>query len=337
MALLFMDGFDHYATADIAKKGWTISNAPTIGAAIGRRGGGGLSLATTGTITKTLPSTYTTLIVGTAYANNGNGADRPIISLMDTATTHIAVQRNTTTNFLSILRGATVLATGTTAMAFGAFNYIELSATISDTVGAYTLKINGVIELTASGIDTRNGGNASVNGVQLSTTSNTGTNSIYDDFYICDTSGAAPNNDFLGDCRIDTIYPTSDGNYSDYTPSTGTSHFALVDETAPNTTDYNSGGTVGHRDSYGMGDLAALSSQTVYAVQVNAAALKDDAGARSIATMVRSSTTNSDGSGVAISTSQQYVSQIFPLNPNGSVAWTETTVNAMEAGTTVTA
>ena len=158
-----------------------------------------------------------------------------------------------------------------------------------------------------------------------------------DDFYMLDQSGSAPLNDFLGDCRIDTIYPSADGTYSDFTPSTGSTHYTLVDEATPNTTDYVSSSTVGNRDSYQFQDIAALSAQTIYGVQVNAAIVKDDAGARSAATFVRSGSSNSDGAGVGLSTSQTYISQIFTTDPNTGAAWTESAVNAAQFGTVVTA
>jgi len=215
-----------------------------------------------------------------------------------------------------------------------------MKVTIADSIGANTCKVraNGVDIITvAAGQDLKNTANATASQVSLGHHGTSGgATPTYDDLYICDGTGGT-NNDFLGDCRVDTLYPTSDGNYSQFTPSTGSSHFALVDETTPNTTDYNDGATVGDRDSYGMGNLAALTSQTVYGVQVNAAIVKDDAGAKSAATFVRSSATDGDGAGVALGTSQAYVSQVFETNPNGSVAWTETTVNAMEAGVKVTA
>jgi hypothetical protein len=85
-----------------------------------------------------------------------------------------------------------------------------------------------------------------------------------------------------------------------------------------------------------MGNLTALSSQTVYGVQVNAAVLKDDAGVKSVSTMVRSGSTNGDGASVGLSTSQSIISQIYELNPNTSTAWTESTVNAAEVGCKVT-
>jgi hypothetical protein len=54
-----------------------------------------------------------------------------------------------------------------------------------------------------------------------------------------------------------TLVPTADGTFKQWTPSTGTSHFALVDETACNTTDYNSTNTAGNRDSYSI-DISSI-------------------------------------------------------------------------------
>jgi hypothetical protein len=48
------------------------------------------------------------------------------------------------------------------------------------------------------------------------------------------------------------IFPTSDGNYLQWTPSTGVTHYTLVDETARNTTDYVFSNTTSQRDSYGV-------------------------------------------------------------------------------------
>jgi hypothetical protein len=54
------------------------------------------------------------------------------------------------------------------------------------------------------------------------------------------------------------LVPVSDGAYTQWTPSTGSAHYALVDESTCNgTTDYNSTNTVGNRDSYGI-DLSQI-------------------------------------------------------------------------------
>src|SRR5262249_46814461 len=65
------------------------------------------------------------------------------------------------------------------------------------------------------------------------------------------------------------LLPTSDGNYTQWTPSTGTSHFANVDETPCNgTTDYNSTTTVGSRDSYGVSLSSVPNGATITQIDV---------------------------------------------------------------------
>jgi hypothetical protein len=346
MSLLFIDGFDHYATADIAKK-WNSSAGggnTAISSSNGRRGGGALSAPYNGGGVQRAMAPGASFVMGFAFTTGSYPTtSMALAALKDAGTTQCALLLNSD-GTLSVVRSTgTALTSGTSvsALSVSTYYYIEWKVTIADSIsaGSCKVKVNGVDWITvATGQDTKNTSNASANQIYLGPwNAGSGPTVVYfDDFYLCDQSGSV-NNDFLGDVRIDTLYPTSDGNYSQFTPSTGSSHFALVDETTPNTSDYNDGAAVNDRDSYGMGNLAPLVSQTVYGVQVNAAILKDDAGSKSAATFVRSSGTNGDGAGVALGTSQVYVSQVFETDPNGSIAWTETTVNAMEAGVKVTA
>ena len=344
MSLLFIDGFDHYVTADITKKWTAINSTVGIAASSGRRGGGALSSgATSRYVSKTLAASAS-FVTGFAFSfTTLPSASAVICTFDDVATTQCSLAVNAD-GTLSVFRStSTSVTNGTSTLSLSAntWFYIEWKVTIADSIGANTCKVrvNGIDWITvATGQDLKATANATANGFRLGggTGATNFGGSIFDDFYICDQSGST-NNDFLGDVRIDTLYPTSDGNYTAFTPSTGSSHFALVDEATPNTTDYNDGAAVNDRDSYGMGNLSALTSQTVYGVQVNAAIVKDDAGAKSAATFVRSSSTDGDGASVALGTSQVYVSQVFETDPNGSIAWTETSVNAMEAGVKVTA
>lgn len=59
------------------------------------------------------------------------------------------------------------------------------------------------------------------------------------------------------------LFPGANGNYTQWTPSTGTNHAALVDETPCNgNTDYNFTTTVGNRDSYTT-DLSSVPNGSV--------------------------------------------------------------------------
>jgi len=339
MSLIFMDSFDHYVTADLLKK-WNTAGNISVGA-VGRRGSNGISgNSANPNLYKTLP-VNSSWVMGTAFhvAAGFSGA-RTILSLLDAGIVQCELRVNPDLT-LSVTRDAVTLTSGTSVFALtaGVFSYIEWKVTVANSIsaGSCKVRVNGVDWITvATGQDLQNTANATANQVRLGADNLTGPVTFtFDDFYVCDQSGST-NNDFLGDVRIDTLYPTGAGNYTQFTPSAG-ANWTTVDEATPNTTDYNDGTTVGHRDSYGMGNLPALASQTVYGVQVNAAVMKDDAGAKSVATMVRSSTTDGDGVSVGLSTSQTYVSQVYATNPDGAVAWTEATVNAMEAGVRVTA
>lgn len=342
MSLLFIDGFDHYASADMLKK-WSLGGGYIgITSNNGRRGGGSIAPTiadNTCYLTKTLGN-QTTFVVGFAfYPTSYYAGGGRILSLVDGTTEQVGLYLYSN-GTLSVLRNGTALTGGTSTatVAINAWNYLEIKGTISTSIAANSCKVrlNGADIITvAAGQSIQATANAFYSGVRIGpATANSAVYGRYDDFYICNQSGTV-NNDFLGDCRIDTLLPTSDGTYTDGTPSVAGAHYLMVDENPPNTTDYVDMGVVGNRDSYGYPDLTALTNSTVYGVQLNAAALKDDSGTRALATFARSGTTNSDGASYTLSTSQLYASQVFETAPGGA-AWTQTLVNGAEFGTTVT-
>ncbi|PYJ07927.1 MAG: hypothetical protein DMF06_14315 [Verrucomicrobia bacterium] len=217
------------------------------------------------------------------------------------------------------------------------WNYLEAKVTIHNTTGAVTIKLNGATILTLTGQNTRASANNSANQFILNNGSvGNGIACFFDDLYLSDSSGSAPQNDFLGDCRIDCQFPNADGSNSTWTPSTGTTHYTLVDEATPNTTDYVESNVIGNKDTWAFQDLSSITG-TIYGVQINTAALKDDAGGRSIINTVKSGATNADGATQAMGTSQQYFMDVLPVDPATSAAWTESNFNAAEFGVKVAA
>lgn len=340
MALLFCDGFDHYASADgIKKYTWA---AGTIQSTSGRRGGGAYNANGNQTYAlRTIPAS-SSLIVGAAYKWAVNAAAVPIFTLFSSNSAQVAVCRNVD-GTLSIKRGDGVSGTvlGTTAAAYltSTWYYIEFKVTISDSIstGTCELMVNGASALTLSaGADTKALSGSTANQVSIGIP---GTNHFsdhwFDDFYICDTTGST-NNNFLGDVRVDTLLPSADGTYTGLTPSTGTSHFATVDDTTLSTTDYNASSTVNAKDTYALTDLAS-STGTIFGVQVCNAMTKDDAGTRAAANLIRSGSTDAQGAALYLAAgSTIYNVSVHETNPATSAAWTDTAVNALEAGAIVT-
>lgn len=344
MSLIFFDGFDTYGTSNLLLD-WTQSiGTNAINNTGGRRSGGALyspnnahlnnAITPVHAVSRSLPSNFTTFICGVAFEASIFHVVKNIITFRDSGTRQLEVGVNTAGQ-LFVSRAGTVLATSGASISLNVYNYIEIKATINNTTGSYEVRLNGNNVLSATNVDTQNTANAFINEVLLGAYERAlGDTTLcthkYDDFYFCDTTGST-NNNFLGDIRVDAIYPTADGFYTQWTTSTGTDHYALVDETDPNTTDYNSDGTIGNKDSYVMQNPPSLIAQSILGVKTKVAALKDDAGARSLKLGVRSGSTNGLSAAQGLSTSQAYYSHILETDPNTSAAWMPAAVDAVEA------
>lgn len=338
--LLFIDGFDHYSSAT---QKWTSTSGdtvPTPSSLAARFGTQGLRITfgnTPGFAVKTLPSSYSTLIVGVAFNVDSfrlHNTNVYLVALNEGGTNHLTLGL-TATGLLEVMRNGTVLATGTTPISTGVWYYAEIKAVIHDSTGAVTVRLNGVNEITGTSLDTRNGGAGVIDTIHLR---NPTSNIVwFDDLYVCDTSGST-NNDFLGDVRVEALFPNGNGNSSQLAGSDGnsTDNYLLVDETSPNgDTDYVESSTVGQKDTYAFGNLTSTTG-SVYGVQILPYAQKTDAGTRSIASVARLSATEVDSADKTLSTTYTYLPDIRETKPGGG-AWSITDVNNAEFGVKVTA
>jgi hypothetical protein len=338
MALRFLDSFDHYN--DFTEKYNTVISAPTF--VTGRFGNGAQmfspSAGTGHALRKTLDA-QANWVIGAAYMldkiPNGNVA---IFSCFDGATTHAQLMINTSGQ-LVVTRAGTVLATGTTVLSINVWYYLEFKVLIAD-AGTFDVHINGVDEAALNGSgDTRNAGNASANIIQFGPNAiSNGGNHTFDDIYVCDTTGGV-NDTFLGDLRVEALFPNGNGNSSQWVGSDAdsTDNYLLVDETTdPNDdTDYVESSTVGNKDTYAYTNLTTTSG-TVYGVQVIPWARKTDAGTRSICSIARLSGTEVDSADKALSVTYQYLPDCRDTKPGGG-SWSISDVNSSEFGEKVTA
>ena len=198
------------------------------------------------------------------------------------------------------------------------WNYIEMEWVKSATVGVAKVYLNGVLVLNLTNVNT---GTLAVDAL-----------STYwpqeywiDDLYVTNTSTR------LGEIRIDTIRPTADTADKDWTPSAGTDNYAMVDEATFSTTDYLSSTTVGDKDYYALGDLS-FEPANIYAVRLLTLAKKDDATTRTFRGNIKSSSSEANGTTRGLGTSYTFYGDIFPTDPNGSIAWTQASINSLQAG-----
>lgn len=336
MAILFMDGADHYDTNTEMSLKWNNSTGDwdpnTAAVRSGVRGIRKTSGASP-SLRRTLAGNYSTLYVGFALRRpTVTSGDEIFCRFLDAGTEQMSVRMVTNTGILYVSRNGTTVATSSFGIVINVWYYIEFMATIHNTTGAYELRVNGTNIASASGVNTRGSANNFANQLGFGGASNVGITDI-DDIYLCDDSGGAPTNTFLGDCKVDTLFPNANGNLSQFTGSDSNSvdNYQLVDENTLDIADYVQSTANDQVDTYGFTDLS-ITSGTVYGVQIVASALKTDAGAKSVALVTRRGGSDYASADQALSTSQQMHMQIREQDPSTATGWSVSAINAAEFG-----
>jgi hypothetical protein len=285
------------------------------------------------------PDTHVTFIVGFAMKPAGATATELLRFYSDNwGTIHDTIYLDTN-NRLTARRGSvyatnTILGqTSNNIIVPGSWQYVEVKVTLSATVGVVNIRLNGGDVLNLTGQNTKNGGTNTVfEGIAF--WDDFMANGIYiDDLYICNGAGSV-NNDFLGDCSVQTLYPNGNGNYSQWVGSDGDSvnNYQLVNEAgSPVTTTYVETGTLGNIDTYAYADLVATTS-LVRGVAHRSYIEKTDTGAQNFRQVARIGGTNYPGSDVALGTSFGLVSRYFDQSPATAAAWLIAEVNGAEFG-----
>lgn len=295
MSLILVESFEAPPTAEK----WNWGSVPSY-ATVPRTGSRSMQLGYTAQRLLTATEEHVTLIAGMAFRFNtalsSSGIPYFFQFYSDAGTTvHVAIGINISTRAIEVRRGdystGTLLGSSTwVAPIDGLYRYIEAKAALHDSTGEVVVKIDGSTVLTLTGQDTKNGGTKTVfDGVAFHVPQQTSSQANYaDDFYLCNGAGTV-NNDFLGPVKIETLYPSGNGNSSMGVGSDAdsTDNYLLVDETGtPVTTDYVEFATTGDKDTYAFTDLTTTSG-VVRGVVANMHAYKSDAGAREVRAVAR--------------------------------------------------
>lgn len=371
MALLFMDSFDHYATADLLGK-WTSqysgsAGSPSISSGNGRRSTNSLRCPTpSGQSNPTAPVALVpgnhgpapsgaTCVIGFAFratrfdllqvgsdfdpTSNTSTADNCLLMIRQGSTNQVAFTFNTN-GTISAYRGttaATLLGTSSSGVSTNQYQYLQIKVVINNSTGSIEIRLDGTTILSLTGIDTQNTASATwdeiVIGRLASDTSGTMTWD-FDDLYLLDgtTSADDPRNDFLGDCRCDVLLPDGTGNYNDSTSSSGGARYTTVDEASQDgDTTYNTFAAAGDKDSYTYA-AAPVAGATIYGVQANLWHRKEDAGTATARALTRLGGSDYYGSSRAPGTGYLCARQPWAQKPSDSSDWTDTDVNGAEFG-----
>jgi hypothetical protein len=340
MSLLWADGFDCYGSAgDLALMYGTFRiNLNTTAGRFGGCAVNGNGLDGSN-IYKLLATPETDVWVGLSMKidTGMTGAQRIILYRSNTGA-ELSIVANNSTRSISVYRGdnATLLATSTTLVyQLGIWTRFEARCKFHGTSGEVEVWIDGTQVISLTGINTKqNSGETGFTRIDFlnSTGLGIGTTTYCDDLTINNTSGDEPTGR-LGDLRIAPLFPTSDATPNNGTPSTGTTHYTLVDDNPGyNSSDYiDMTNTTGQEERFGHGPLPTTPSH-VFAVSVVAVVQKSDAGDATAHLEVVSSGVAQAGASFSVPASYNFRRDFFTIDPNTSSTWSAAAVNAMKIG-----
>lgn len=335
MALLWFDGFDNYTGAATANAHGYVASGTTNGS--GRFSGLALGVSTAASIYRSITDS-TEVITGFAFQTSHTGSGNVAVGFHSSGGTAIGGLRWDGTNrrfYLTVGTATTSLATTLTTMNLSTWYYVEVRWAMSGTV---QVRINGVTEMTYTGTVTN--GQSSIGRVYFGQAlggSGMGTTTLYDDWYVLDTTGTTQNT-FLGDCRVETVRPNA--NYStQFTPNvSGAANYTMVDESGASDGDttYVYAANSGLRDLYGIDQLSS-NPATIHAVAVQHYARKSDAGTRNTQAVLQSGSATALGTSQALSASYQGFTDIWTTDPGTGGAWNRNSLEAAKIGVQVAA
>jgi hypothetical protein len=341
MALLWIEGFEGYGTTlgsvssgVVQARGYSYVDG-SIYIAAGRMSGysSNPNIANSGNLLLTPAlTTNSTLIAGCAfyftvsdrtaginfYYNGTLGVN---VLFNPAASSSIAAKLGSTT--LETFSGFQVL------INTNIWYYLELKVLCHPTDGTIEVRLNGTTVISLSGINTQTGAEPYYNVVSLWSSYH----SRCDDFYVCDGAGTACN-DFQGVCKVIGIFPNADTATTQWTPSTGITHYNLVDENPPNTSDYVSTNTQAKTDLYSYPSITG--DATIIGIQVNTQVNLPSGTSVIVESPIVSNGVADIGPDTQI-LSSSYVDarHISMTNPDTGLAWTVEDLAAAQIGVKV--
>lgn len=216
----------------------------------------------------------------------------------------------------------------------GVWNYVEIELITSATAGVLRVYTNGVLATSVTNANfSTSTGTTAVNKIGiLPNDYSSSYNQFYDDFYVTNTSTR------IGEMHIATIRPNADTAQKQWTPSTGTTNFNMV-----NTTNYGALSTYvttnvsGRKDLYDMQDMSVTTvTGNIAAIKANGYGYKTAFGTSNVNLVVKSASTEVNGTAVDLiegtSGAKPIPSLIQEVDPATSAAWTTAGVNAVQMG-----
>lgn len=336
MALRWIEGFETFGAVgrsgqalidDLMVKYPTSNSLATNNVLVaGRNGGVAYDMYGAACNLEVLLNYQPTWIIGFAFKAASVGSPLAIVTLARNSVGYAQCSlRINASERLEVYSNTSILATGATVLQPGQWYYIEWKVTVADS-GAAEVRINGVTDISASGIDTKASSSADANVIVF----NSGGGDGLDDIYIADGTGTF--NDFQGEVTITALFPSADSGVMEWTPSEGTDHYAAIDENpSDGDTTYLSANTQGQQDLFDYSDLGSVPGD-ILGIQVNTRA-RTESAAYTLVPVVQSNITSQNLPSVSVtSTSYRETGSVLEQDPHIGAAWTESALSAAQFG-----
>jgi hypothetical protein len=333
MTVLFIEGFDWTSTVgDLSRKWNRGANPNNVGTPYSRWavGGGIRSVGSNQYVWHQFPSGYATMMVAFAqyiYSGSpGYSAAYPFLRLRDSDDT-TQLRFHWDASDIVVYRGdGTLLGTASSVLQNETWLHLQIKVYIHDSAGTVEIKLNETTVLNLTSQDTRNG-LSTVDSFQIYYVQ--GLYTLYDDVYVTD-------GEFLGDCQVKGYLPDDDGNHVDWNPSTGSDHYAMVDEADPDDdSTYNTGGgVVGLKDTY---KVTPSGPGRIEALAINSMVRRTGAMQVTVKNLIRQGGSDYQSSESKIAPVGYGVLQsIHETDPDDSGRWTNAKVTSGEFGLEIT-
>lgn len=333
MTILFMDGMDLHGVSANLNRRYALVTSPAVvySTTSGRYGGGGITVDDDDKYFEAaLPTAPQECVASFAVFSGPVSVVSDVLWRIDSSigSGGIVFKTSASSALITVHRGVSI-SIGSFTLPSEQWNWISIKVKMAVTTGTLDIEVNGVNVLSFVGT-TRSSGtdicsNLVLGGDQLQ-------DFTYDDIIITDLNGSAPFNALLSDRRIDTILPDATGDSADFTASPAVDNYLNVDESAPDDdTTYVEASVSTDKDLYNMASMG-FSPDSIDAVNVVALGRSVDAGGAQVELKVKSGTTEGTGSGQPLMSDYGIIDEQFETNPDTAAAWTESEVNAMQAG-----
>lgn len=330
MSLIFVDSFDLYSSSQVVGR-YDAGSGGTIASGAARfPPGNGMAMQNVSLLMRQRFPANATMAMGCSLKKPNTGTQSFFLIVYDGTTAQATAEWNTNSNTVTARRGGeggTVLGTVPFIFHIPVWYFVEAEFIINDTTGRIRIWIDNALVLDVNGVDTQATANSFVDGFRVFADN---TPWHIDDLYVTNGAGSV-NTGRLGPRRIVSPVQNGDGTTNQWTRSTGSTNYTLVDERPPAESDFVETSTPNNIDLYNFAALG-LTADGINGVQSSFWAAESGVTERQIRAVHRVGVTNYFGPTLNLLGSSRYHQSVQEQNPNTAADWTVSDIDNAEFG-----